>query len=332
VQIGCAECHQHPYDRWTQRDYHGMRAFFEQVSYKKLDGAEALIVQGNPKVQHPRTKETINAYALGTDMPDATPDGDRRVALAKWMTTPENPWFARNMANRIWAHFFGRGIVEPVDDVRATNPPSNPALLDALTKHLVDYQFDAKALIRLITASRTYQLASKPNATNEDDSQNFSRALFRRLPAEALLDAVCDVTGVPEKFAGVPIGTRAVELWDNQQQHYFLKLFGRPARATPCECERSAGASISQALHLMNSPNIQDKLAHEGGRMAHLAATTDDSRVVEELYLACFSRLPDAGEREFAVKHLASRPTRRRKAIEDHAWSLMNSLEFTFNH
>jgi len=332
IRITCAECHQHPYDRWTQRDYHGMRAFFEQVSYKKLDGAEALIIQGNPKVQHPRTKEIINAYPLGADMPDATPDGDRRVGLAQWMTSPENPWFAHNMANRIWAHFFGRGIVEPVDDVRATNPPSNPALLDALTKHLVDYQFDAKALIRLVVASRTYQLSSKPNATNEDDAQNFSRSLFRRLPAEALLDAVCDVTGVPEKFAGVPIGTRAVELWDNQQQHYFLKLFGRPARATPCECERSAGASISQALHLMNSPNLQDKLAHEGGRMAHLATLTDDNRVVEELYLACYSRLPDDGEKKYAVSHLASHASERRKAIEDLAWSLMNSLEFTFNH
>ena len=332
IRITCAECHQHPYDRWTQRDYHGMRAFFEQVTHKKPGGAESLIIQGNPKVEHPRTKEPINAYPLGTEMPDTTPDGDRRVALAKWMTAPENPWFARNMANRLWAHFLGRGIVEPVDDVRATNPPSNPALLDALTKHLVNYQFDAKALIRLITASRTYQLSSKPNATNENDSQNFSRALFRRLPAEALLDAVCDVTGVPEKFAGVPMGTRAVELWDSQQQHYFLKLFGRPARATPCECERSTGASISQALHLMNSPNLQNKLAHEAGRIAHLAAISDDSRVVEELWLACFSRLPDAGEKERAVRHLTGRSAQRRKAIEDLAWSLMNSLEFTFNH
>jgi len=332
IRITCAECHQHPYDRWTQRDYHGMRAFFEQVSYKKPVGAEALVIQGNPKVQHPRTKEAINAYPLGTEMPETSPEGDRRAALAQWLTAPENPWFARNMANRLWAHFLGRGIVEPVDDVRATNPPSNPALLDALTKHLVNYQFDAKALIRLITTSRTYQLSSKPNETNENDAQNFSRALFRRLPAEALLDAVCDVTGVPEKFAGVPMGTRAVELWDSQQQHYFLKLFGRPARATSCDCERSVGASISQALHLMNSPNLQNKLAHEGGRLAQLTAISDDARVVEELWLACFSRLPDAGEKERAVSHLASRSKQRRAAIEDLAWSLMNSLEFTFNH
>jgi hypothetical protein len=332
IRITCAECHQHPYDRWTQRDYHGMRAFFEQISYKKIDGAEALVIQGNPKVQHPRTKEAINAYALGTEMPETSAEGDRRVALAQWMTAPENPWFARNMANRLWAHFLGRGIVEPVDDVRATNPPSNPALLDALTKQLIDYQFDAKSVIRLIVASRTYQLSSKPNATNENDAQNFSRALFRRLPAEALLDAVCDVTEVPEKFTGSPLGTRAVELWDSHQQHYFLKLFGRPARATACECERSAGASISQALHLMNSPNLQDKLAHEGGRMARLAALGDDARVVEELYLACFSRPPDAGEKEYALKHLATRSSQRRQAIEDLAWSLMNSFEFTFNH
>lgn len=332
IRITCAECHQHPYDRWTQRDYHGMRAFFEQVNYKKIGGEEALIIQGNPKVQHPRTKEVIQAYALGTDMPESTPDGDRRAVLAKWMTASDNPWFARNMANRIWAHFFGRGIVEPVDDVRATNPPSNPALLDALTQHLVNYQFDAKSLIRFVTASRTYQLSSKPNETNENDAQNFSRALFRRLPAESLLDAVCDVTGVPEKFAGAPIGTRAVELWDSQQQHYFLKLFGRPARATPCVCERAVGASMSQALHLMNSPNLQSKLAHEGGRLAKLASIADNNRVVEELYLACYSRLPDAAEKDFALKHLASRSNQRRQAIEDLTWSLMNSLEFTFNH
>jgi hypothetical protein len=332
IRITCAECHQHPYDRWTQRDYHGMRAFFEQVSFKKVGAAEALVVEGDPKIQHPRTKENINAYPLGAEMPETAPQGDRRAALARWMTAPENPWFARNMANRFWAHFFGRGIVEPVDDVRATNPPSNPGLLDALTAHLVGARFDARALIRFIAGSRTYQLSSAPNDTNRDDSQNFSRALFRRLPAEALLDAVCDVTGVPEKFTGSPAGTRAVELWDSNQQHYFLKLFGRPARATACDCERSTGASISQALHLMNSPNLQNKLAHEAGRIAQLAAQADDQRIVEELWLACFSRLPDAAEKAYAAGHLASRSTQRRKALEDLAWSLMNSLEFTFNH
>ena len=331
VRINCAECHQHPTDRWTQRDYHGMRAFFEQVSYKKAGGGEALVIQGNPQVKHPRTKELVQPYALGTAMPDSAPEGDRRAALAEWMTAPDNPWFARNMANRLWAHFMGRGIVEPVDDFRATNPPSNPALLDALTKHLVESRFDARALIRLITASRTYQLTATPNATNSNDVQNFSRSLFRRLPAESLLDAVCDVTAVPEKFNGIPSNTRAVELWDSQQQHYFLKLFGRPARATPCVCERSAGASISQALHLMNSPNMQNKLAHAGGRIAQLVSMTD-SQIIEELWLTCFSRFPDEKERQEAMEHLSSRQDKRRQSIEDLAWSLMNTVEFVFNH
>lgn len=332
VRITCAECHQHPYDRWTQRDYHGMRAFFEQVTYKKLGTEESLVVQGDPKVTHPRTKEPIFAYPLGREMPAETPAGDRRTVLADWLATPENPWFARNFANRIWAHFLGRGIVEPIDDVRATNPPSNPALLEALTKHLVEHRFDAKALIRLITGSRTYQLSSTPNETNEQDAQNFSRAPFRRLPSEVLFDSVCDITGVPEKFAGVPAGTRATQLWDSLQQHYFLKLFGRPARVTACDCERSTGASVAQALHLMNSPNLQQKLSHDGGRIAALAALSDDTQVVEELWLACYSRFPEAEEKAHAVRHLASRSNKRRQAVEDLAWSLLNSLEFTFNH
>jgi hypothetical protein len=331
VRITCAECHQHPTDRWTQRDYHGMRAFFEQVSYKKAGGGEALIIQGDPQVKHPRTKEPVQPYALGTTMPNNAPEGDRRASLAQWLTAPENPWFARNMANRLWAHFMGRGVVEPVDDFRATNPPSNPALLDALTKHLVASKFDARALIRLITASRTYQLSATPNATNASDAQNFSRAVFRRMPAESLLDAVCDVTGVPEKFLGVPAQTRAVELWDSQQQHYFLKLFGRPARTTPCVCERSTGASISQALHLMNSPNLQNKLTHAGGRITRLASMTD-AQVIEELWLACFSRFPDEKERQDAMEHISTRHDRRRQSIEDLAWSLMNTTEFVFNH
>ena len=333
IRITCAECHQHPYDRWTQRDYHGMRAFFEQIKYKKVGDEEALVTEGNPQLRHPRTKEIVNPYPLGTKMPEQAPEGDRRRALADWMASSENPWFARNMANRFWAHFFGRGLVEPVDDVRATNPPSNPELLEALTRHLVNYQFDAKSLIRFITTSRTYQLSSRVNETNASDEQNFSRALFRRLPAEVLMDAVSDVTGMPEKYTGVPAGYRAVQLWDSQQQNYFLKLFGRPVRATPCECERSTGASISQALHLMNSPTIQGKLAHEGGNLARLVATCpDDSRLVEELYLTCFSRLPTAEEKSNLVKHLSAHAGQRRQAVEDLAWSMLNSLEFVFNH
>lgn len=333
VRITCAECHQHPYDRWTQRDYHGMSAFFQQVKFKTVGDSQSLTAEGDPVAKHPRTKKPIYAYALGTTMPDASPDGDRRRALADWLTQPDNPWFARNLANRFWSYFLGRGLVEPVDDFRESNPPSNPELLDALAEYLKENKFDARALIRLITSSRTYQLSSRPNQTNAMDEKNFSRAIFRRLPAEVLMDAVSDVTDVPEKFSGVPSGYRAVQLWDSQVQHYFLKLFGRPVRATPCECERASGASISQALHLMNSPGLQAKLNHAGGRISRaVVAMDDDNDLVEDLYLTCFSRYPSHEEKAGAVQYLGTRSGQRRKATEDLVWAMMNSLEFVFNH
>jgi len=260
-------------------------------------------------------------------------DDDRRKGLADWMTNAENPWFARNMANRIWAHFMGRGLVEPIDDVRATNPASNPELLDLLADHLVKHDFDTKSLIRFIAASRTYQLSSEPISANEMDELNFSRALFKRLPAEVLLDAVCDVTGVPEKFTGVPSGHRAVQLWDSQAQHYFLKLFGRPTRTTPCECERASGASISQALHLMNSPNLQTKLSHHNGRIARLVKSQpDDAALIEELYLTVYSRFPGAEEQSNALQYFSEHPSKRQAAAEDLVWSMLNTIEFVFNH
>jgi hypothetical protein len=333
IRITCAECHQHPYDRWTQSDYHGMRAYFEQVRFKKTGTEEALIVDGAPKIIHPRTKEVLYAHPLGSPMPEADPAGDRRSALSQWLTSPENPWFARNMANRIWAHFLGRGLVEPVDDVRASNPPSNPELLTLLAKILTDAKFDQKVLIREIVASEAYQRSPTPNHTNSGDELNFSRALFRRLPAEVLLDAICDVTGVPEKFGGVALGQRAVQLWDSEQQSYFLKLFGRPTRATACVCERSASSGISQSLHFMNSNALQEKLSHADGNLPRwLAASGTGTTFVESAYLACFSRHPTQSERDEALAYLAARRGREREAAEDLVWSLFNSLEFVFNH
>ena len=333
VRITCAECHQHPYDQWTQQDYHGMRGFFEQVKYKKLGSIEALLAEGNPQGKHPRTGEPVYPYALGTVMPDAAPEGDRRRALAEWMTKSDNPWFARNLANRLWAHFMGRGLVEPVDDLRATNPPSNPELLDGLAKALIQSKYDLQEMIKLITGSRTYQLSSEPNQTNELDERNYSRAFLRRLPAEVLLDAVSQVTGVEEKFHGVPSGTRAIELWDSQVQHYFLKLFGRPARASVCECERAVGASMAQALHLMNSPQLESKLNHAGGQVAQLTRRhKDDVVLAQQLYLTVFNRMPSKMEQERVVQHLGSRRFHRQKAAEDLVWAMMNSMEFIFNH
>jgi len=332
VRIACAECHHHPFDRWSQTDYYGMSGFFSQVSVRKGALGETLLAEGNPGVKHPRTGEAVQPYALGTGMPAAAPAGDRRRVLAEWFTAPENPFFARNLANRLVAHFLGRGVVEPVDDVRATNPPGNPALLDAVAKSLVDARFDLKQFIRTVTASRTYQLSATPNETNAQDEQNYSRALFKRLPAEVLLDAVCDVTGVPEKFDGVPAGARAVQLWDSQTQHYFLKLFGRPVRVTACECERNVEASIAQVLHLLNSPGLHAKLMHADGRLARLgAAHADNARLAEELYLTFYSRPPGDAERALAMRHFAMGRDRQ-QALEDYAWSLLNTVEFSFNH
>jgi hypothetical protein len=333
VRIACAECHHHPFDRWGQNDYYGMQAFFAPVSVANTPRGEVLQVNGDPPTRNPRTGEVVVAHVLGVSPPAAPPAGDRRAALADWLTSPENPWFARNLANRAWAHFLGRGLVEPVDDVRATNPPTNPELLDALARHLVESKFDFRSLVRTITASRVYQLSSRPNPTNERDEQNYSRAPLKRIDAEVLLDMVCQTTGVAERFPGVPGGGRAIQLWDSKVPNDFLKLFGRPVRVSACECERNGEPSVAQVLHLLNSPEVEDKLSHEGGTVARMVREkADDGALAEELYLTFYSRPPTEKERQAALAHLKRDPAKRRQAAEDLAWSLLNSLEFVFNH
>ncbi len=331
IRIACAECHHHPFDRWSQSDYYGMQAFFTQLSIRPTGRGDVLLAQGDPVTKHPRTGDTVHPHPLGTEMPESAPTGDRRTVLADWMTSPKNPWFAKNIANRVWAHMFGRGVIDPIDDMRETNPPSNPELLDALARHVAEQKFDLKQLIRTIAASYTYQQASRPGATNLEDSLNFSRSLFRALPAEVLLDMVSQTTGIEEKFVGAAPGTRAIQLWDSKVPHYFLKLFGRPQRLTACICERVHEPTVSQVLHLLNSPEIQNKLSNDLGAVARMTRQfKDDGKLAEELYLTFFSRLPSAAESAAAVKHLAQGP--RRQAAEDLAWSLLNSLEFRFNH
>ncbi len=334
TRIECAKCHHHPFDRWSQTDYFGMEAFFTQVSFKPTPQGEMLLAKDSGATKHSRTGETVFAHALGEPSPTQSPDGDRRKLLAEWMTSPKNPFFARNLVNRAWAHFLGRGLVEPVDDMRLTNPPTNPELLDALAARFIESGFDVHQLIRTITASRAYQRSAHPNATNERDEQNYSRALLKRLDAEVLFDAVCQATGVPEKFSGVPEGSRAIQLWDSQVNHYFLKLFGRPVRATACECERATEPSVSQVLHVLNSPELQAKLSHESGTVARLVRRypSDNSALIDELYLTVQSRLPTANEKSVATKYLQDHESTRRQAAEDLAWSLLNSLEFVFNH
>ena len=227
----------------------------------------------------------------------------------------------------------GRGLIEPVDDLRLTNPPSNPELLDALAAHLVENRFDLRALVRLIVGSAAYQRSSTPNASNGDDEQNYSRFPLKRLDAEVLLDAISQTTGVPEKFFGLPSGYRALQLWDSHTPHYFLRLFGRPTRQSACECERNAEASVAQVLHFMNSPAIEGKLEHVSGRIAQLeSGIASDEALAEELYLTFFSRRPTPDESSRARQYLAERHDRRRQAAVDLAWSMLNSLEFIFNH
>ena len=334
VRIACAECHHHPYDRWSQADYLGMQAYFTPVELRN-SGAQQMVMEANraPATMHPRTGMPIYPHALGSKMPGADPPGNRRESLADWLTAPDNPWFAKNIVNRTWAHFLGRGFVEPVDDVRVTNPPTNPQLLDALAQDFIRSKYDFKELIRSITSSQAYQLSSRPNATNEQDEQNYSRALLKRIDAEVLLDMVCQATGVPERFSGMPAGTRAIQLWDSQVPHYFLKLFGRPVRASACECERNQQPGVSQVLHLLNGAEIHGKLVHPRGTIARLVRDkTDNNALVEELYLTFFSRMPSITERQVAQEYLQKEPARRREAAEDLAWGMMNSLEFVFNH
>ena len=333
VRIACAECHHHPFDRWSQNDYYGMQAFFTPVRFTGSPRGEMLTMSGPAETKHPRSGQTIFPHALDTTATKLAPVGDPRELLASWMTAKDNPWFARNLANRTWAHFLGRGLVEPVDDVRATNPPSNPELLDALARVLVENRYDFRKLVRIITASRVYQVSSRPNVSNLCDEQNYSRALFKRIEAEVMLDMVCQTTGIGEKFPGVPSGFRAIQLWDSKVPHYFLKLFGRPERVSACECERNAEPSVSQVLHMLNSRELHAKLCHEGGTVARLSwLINSDAALAEELYLTFHNRFPTVQERDLAVTYLAKNSNKRREAAEDLAWSMLNSLEFVFNH
>jgi hypothetical protein len=333
VRIACAECHHHPSDRWSQTDYTGMVAFFTPVSTRGVGKNEAILSQGNPLSRHPRSGLPVTAHALGTEPPSENPTGDRRGTLAEWMTNLKNPYFARNLANRTWAKLLGRGIVEPVDDVRATNPPSNPELLDALAAYLVEKKFDLRALVKFICESRTYQASSRPNETNEKDDLNFSRGLFKRLEAEVLLDAIGQATGVPDRFAGMPPGSKAIELWDSKVKNEFLKLFGRPQRTTACDCERTVEPSTGQVLNLLNSVELQKKLSHDAGLVSRLTQRfPDDAKLIEELYLTLLARFPTARERDTTTSYLQRAGKERRQAVEDLAWALLNSLEFVFNH
>ena len=338
IRIQCAKCHHHPFERWSQEDYYGFSAFFSRLGRKP--GATG--TRGEPRIFHnagrasarnPRTGNELRPTGLGSGPMDVPDLRDPRLALAEWMSTPDNPYFARSLVNRYWKHFFGRGIVDPEDDMRVTNPPSHPELLSALAKHLVDSKFDLKSLVKAICQSTTYQLKSFPNDFNARDTQNYSRHYPKRLSAEVLYDAVHQMLGRPPAFGGMPANRRAVALPSSEIGNYFLTVFGKPMGDSACECERSDEANLAQTLLLMNSKELQDKLAHADGRAARLAKDTErgDEEKIDELYHWAFARPPVAEEKKTALDYLG-KAADRQKAYEDVVWALINTKEFLFNH
>ena len=344
LRIQCARCHHHPFEKWSQRDYYSLAAFFSRLGRKPgvegLDSEQRLYHNpGAARASNPRTGESLKPAGLGGPALEVAPGDDPRLRLADWLADPKNPFFARALVNRYWKHFFNRGLVEPEDDMRATNPASNPELLEALARHFADGDdpgprpFDLKGLVRTICRSTVYQLSSEPNPYNARDRQNFSRYYPKRLSAEVLYDAVNLATGALTGFPGLPAGTRAVQIPDSGVENYFLTVFGRPLQDSACECERSREANLSQSLHLLNSAEVQEKLASPKGRVAAISAETrmGEADKVRELYAWAYAREPSAEDLSASLAHLKKSKSPQ-QAYEDILWALLNTKEFSFNH
>jgi len=374
TRIQCARCHHHPLEKWSQQDYYGLAAFFAQLSYKtppqgdpkkkQPKGAPKPLVhifhkEGIAQALNPRTSQAVKPTVLAGKPLDIPADADPRTKLADWIASKDNPYFARTLVNRYWKHFFGRGLVDPEDDIRLTNPPTNPELLDALGKSFIDNQFDLKKLVRALCTSSAYQLSSEANKFNQGDKQSFARFTRRRLHAEVLFDAIDQVTLAQSEFPGIAKGTRAVQLPDNAFDSYFLTVFGRPDGSSACECERSGDMSLSQVLHLMNSLEVLAKVsggiptskgpaakpAPKGKTGPALSKITPGLRTAQllkdsrphadkigELYLIAFSRAPTKEETTLLLEHIQRNQKSVRSAYEDILWVLINSEEFLFNH
>jgi hypothetical protein len=346
LRMACAQCHHHPYEKWSQDDYWGLAAFFGRIGRKNIQIAggvqnqqgQRMVIFTRPTgaVNNKRTGAPAKITPLDGEPMAVSADEDPRQKLAEWMANPKNPFFARAVANRYWAHFFGRGIVDPLDDMRVTNPPSNPELLDALAKELVESKFSLKHLIKVIVGSRTYQLSAIPNDFNKHDKQAYARFYPRRLSAEVLYDAVNQVTNAPGSFGGLPqdkfAPNRAIMLPDEAFPSYFLDVFGRPQRISACECERVSEANLAQALHLLNSQEVQDKLSRNGARADLLAKDPrPDAEKIEELFLWVFSRRPSEEHLRVALEHLERHAANKKMAYENLLWALVNTKEFVFN-
>ena len=334
TRIQCAQCHNHPFDRWTMNDYYGFAAFFSQVKRKRAeDPAEQIIFDGGGEINHPVNKQKSLPKFLGGAVMEGK-GKTRRQAVASWLTAPDNPWFARNVANIMWSHFFGIGIVNPVDDVRISNPATNPQLLDAMGTKFKEYNFDMRKLVRDICTSRTYQLSTRVNVTNEDDTNNFSHARIRRVRAEVLLDTLAQTTGTPNKFKGLPIGSRAVQIADGNTSNYFLTTFGRATRKTVCSCEVKMEPNLSQALHLLNGESVHNRI--ERGRIVPnlLKEKKSSEEIIRSLYRRTITREPTDTELSKLLNAVsAAKDGNEKKLIlEDIFWALLNSKEYLFNH
>lgn len=331
MRIQCARCHNHPFDRWTMDDYYGFTAFFSQVGFKQSHDPREFIVydRRQGEIRHMVDNRPVPPKFLGGGEPEIE-ELDRRSVLASWIVSNDNAAFARNLANIVWAHHMGRGIIEPVDDVRISNPPSNNALLDLLAQKLIDSKYDLRSLVRTICTSRTYQLSTVSNATNANDFANFSRAHVRRVRAEALLDSISQITNTIDNFPRLPAGARASQIADGATSTYFLSTFGRAPRETVCACEVDVEPNLSQALHLLNGEATNDKVI-EGEVIKQLLAEKKSlTDIIEHLYILCYSRMPNSAELEPLLATIEPDTTQQR--LEDIFWALLNSKEFLFNH
>jgi len=349
VRMQCAQCHHHPFERWSQNDYYSLGAFFSRVGRKPTATRGEDVIfhkRGMAQLENKKTKIPVKPAVLGGPALAIAQDEDPRLKLADWMSDKSNPFFAKSLVNRYWKHFFKRGLVEPEDDIRETNPATNPELLEALANHFVASGYDLKAVVRVITQSHTYQLSAIPNAYNGVDRQNFSHYYPKRLQAEVLLDALDQLTGAKTDFPDLPPGTRAIALPDNSYNRSspFLKVFGRPEGASVCECERVQSPSLAQSLHLMNASDVKSKLNTPNGRADLLSKSNQpESEKVREMYLAAYSREPSAEELKVAEAYVARPrvdsegkpldPARaKREAYEDLLWAIINTKEYLYNH
>ena len=332
MRIQCSQCHNHPFDRWTMNDYYGFAAFFSQIGRKGTDDPREVIVfnSGGGDVAHPLTKQVMKPKFLGGDTPDVA-GKDRREVMGNWLASAENPYFATNLSNIVWAHFFDRGIIHEVDDVRISNPPSNGELLNEMGKRFTDYKYDFKKLVRDICTSRTYQLSTIATPSNEGDTRNFARGSVRRIRAETMLDCISAVTETKNKFPGLPLGARAVQIADGNVSNYFLTTFGRATRESVCSCEVKLEPTLSQSLHMLNGDATTQRIRAGALISRRLSEKKSPEQIIEELYLRTVTRKPTPKEIANLNKALAEEPDKV-KVLEDIFWALLNTREFLFNH